>query len=136
MKILYVCSQGVIRSRTAETLSLLGGVHARSCGTDEHAVAPINNSALLWADEIVCMEKHHAKIVKEMMGSEGKIVQSLGIEDIYDPFDDELIALLIGSLHYKIEQASEAIRIGKERFYELGLDKAMAVKRTTFAKSF
>ncbi len=33
----------------------------------------------------------------------------------YTPFDDELAALLIRSLHHKIEQASGAIRAGNER---------------------
>lgn len=36
--ILYVCSQGMIRSCTAEVLAVRAGLDARSCGTDADAV--------------------------------------------------------------------------------------------------
>lgn len=135
MKILFVCSQGVIRSRTAEVLSLLGGLDSRSCGTDPDAINPVSNSQLLWADQIVCMERKHSKIVLEMMGSEGKDACSLGIPDDYNPFDEELIGLLIGSLRHKIEEASLAIERGRDRFFELGLDHGMIPKKVVYAKS-
>lgn len=135
MKVLFVCSQGVIRSRTAEILCTLGGMNARSCGIDEDAVTPISNGQLLWADEIVCMGREHSKIVSEMMGSEGKPVCSLGIPDDYDPFDDELVALLIGSLRHKVEEASMAIETGWGRFRELGLSEGLIPKKTIYAKT-
>lgn len=115
MNVLFVCSQGVIRSRTAEVLATLGGINARSCGTDDDAIVPVNNRLIAWADQVICMEKFHSDYVKLFCAADGVPVQSLGIPDEYMPFDDELVALLIGSLHYKLEPASDAIRAGNER---------------------
>ena len=42
--ILFVCSQGRIRSRTAEVLAVRAGMDARSCGTDADAMVPINGA--------------------------------------------------------------------------------------------
>lgn len=114
MNVLFVCAQGAIRSRTAEILSTLGGMNARSCGIDDDAIVPVNNRLLAWADHIVCMEKFHADYVKLFCECDPASVISLGIPDEYMPFDDELTALLIGSLHYKLEQVSDAIVAGRD----------------------
>lgn len=113
-RILFVCSQGVIRSRTAEVLASLGGMDARSCGTDNDAIVPINNRLIAWADHVVCMEKFHADCVRLFCHADGVPIQSLGIPDEFHPFDDELVALLIGSLHYKLEHVSDAIIAGRD----------------------
>jgi predicted protein tyrosine phosphatase len=39
--ILFVCSQGMIRSRTAEVLTIRTDLVARSCGTDFDAIVPV-----------------------------------------------------------------------------------------------
>ena len=114
MNVVLGCAQGAIRSRTAEVLSTLGGMSARSCGIDNDAIVPVNNRLLAWADYIVCMEKLHSDYVKLFCECDPASVISLGIPDEYMPFDDELIALLIGSLHYKLEQVSDAIVAGRD----------------------
>lgn len=100
--ILFVCSQGRIRSRTAEVLALLGGIDARSCGTDEDALAPLNPQLLWPADLVVCMERRHAKRVETYMAAEGKPVVSLGIEDEWEPFDPELVRQLISLIRHRL----------------------------------
>lgn len=134
-KTLFVCSQGVIRSRTAEVLSLLGGIHSRSSGTDEDALTVLNNSMLLWADKIICMEKEHLEIVQSFMGSEGKSIHVLNIPDEYMPFDELLVGQLIGSLRSKAPELSEAVKKGSEVFFKLGFDKAYMPKNIVFKKS-
>lgn len=116
MNVLFVCSQGVIRSRTAEVLAVLGGISARSCGTDDDAIIPVNSRLIAWADHVICMERRHAKNVRPFCESEVVPVQSLGIPDEFMPFDEELVALLIGSLRYKLEQASDAIVAGRDAY--------------------
>ena len=116
MNVLFVCSQGVIRSRTAEVLATLGGISARSCGTDDDAIIPVNNRLLAWAGHVICMEKFHADYVRLFCSAEGIPVQSLGIPDEFMPFDEELVSLLIGSLHYKLEQVSDAIVAGRDAY--------------------
>lgn len=113
MNILFVCSQGVIRSRTAEVLATFGGIDARSCGTDDDAIVTVRNGMLLWADHIVCMERFHADYVRLFCGAEGIPISWLNIPDEFMPFDDELVALLIGALRNKIPAVSEAIERGR-----------------------
>lgn len=90
MKVLFVCSQARMRSYTARNLALLGGVDAECCGSDSSSRLPINNQLLQDADVIFCMEPKHRNIVKSMIGSEGKPVLCLGIEDVYNAFDSAL----------------------------------------------
>ncbi len=106
--ILFVCSQGRIRSRTAEVLAVRAGMDARSCGTDADAMVPINDHLIREADIIVCMEEHHAATVREFMHAEGKSIHVLGIEDIYEPFAPRLVAVLIekiGALSLDVSRA-------------------------------
>jgi predicted protein tyrosine phosphatase len=116
MKVLFVCSQGRMRSRTAEILSLYGGLEARSCGTDADALVPVNNELLRWCDWIICMEQRHSEQVFAYMGSEGKSLCSLGIPDEFLLFDSDLIGLLIGALRHKVPAASAAIERGAARW--------------------
>lgn len=111
--ILFVCSQGRIRSRTAEVLTVRGGLDARSCGTDTDAVVPINDHLIRLADVIVCMEEHHAVAVREFMHAEGKDIHVLGIEDIYEPFAPSLVAILSARMKVLLPEASQALADGK-----------------------
>lgn len=122
--ILFVCSQGRIRSRTAEVIAMLGGVNARCCGTDENAIIPVNNELLRPAEAIICMEKLHADIVNMYMGSEGKPVVSLGIRDVWNPFDDMLIDQLVNLTRIRLEghELADKMALGAERMKALGID--------------
>lgn len=116
--ILFVCSQGKIRSRTAEVLALLGGISARSCGTDSDAMVPVNNALLRAANLVVCMEREHCKLVREYMGAEGKIIVSLGLRDVYSPFEPELMRLLVTTVSHQDEPAGAALARGLSRLHE------------------
>ncbi|GBG14261.1 sulfate adenylyltransferase subunit 1 [Novimethylophilus kurashikiensis] len=122
--ILFVCSQGKIRSRTAEVIAVMGGVHARSCGTDKDALAPITNALLRAADTIICMEQSHVKEVKEYMGAEGKNIVSLGIEDVWNPFDPMLIERLILFVRHRLgdDVLSSRMQLGHQRMLAAGID--------------
>lgn len=113
--VLFVCSQGRIRSRTAEVLALLGGCAARSCGTDDDAMVPINNALLRAADLIICMERHHAVLVREYMAAEDKSIVSLGLRDVYSPFEPELMRLLVTTVGHQDEAIGKALALGLAR---------------------
>lgn len=108
--ILFICSQGMIRSRTAEVLAVRAGLDARSCGTDSDAVVPVNDHLIRLADVIVCMEAFHADIVREFMHAEGKDIHVLDIEDIYAPFEKGLVTTLLLKLGHTLPEVAEAIR--------------------------
>jgi predicted protein tyrosine phosphatase len=110
MNVLFVCSQARIRSLTASHLCNLGGVQSSYCGTDRDALISLSVNEIQNASEIICLERHHIPYVKKI--ADAASICSLGIPDDYDPFDDELVALLIGSLRHKIPIVSEAIERG------------------------
>ena len=58
-KVLCVCSAGLLRSATLQnTLIREYGYNCRNCGTEEsYALIPISEALLLWADEIVFVNK-------------------------------------------------------------------------------
>lgn len=96
--ILYVCSQGRLRSRTAEVLTLLGGEAARSCGIDSDALVTINPRLVFEAHVIVCMQQVHADAVQEFPESVGKQIEVMGLPDVFNPFDDHFSNLIIPNL--------------------------------------
>ncbi len=100
MNYLFVCSQGRIRSRTAEILFIQKGLQARSCGTDSSALVPINNQLLLDCDVIFCMEEEHAAIVKSFLHSEGKPIYILNIQDKYKIMEPALISKIISEFNF------------------------------------
>lgn len=121
-RVLYVCAQGVIRSRTAEVLTLLGGIQARSCGTDADALVPASNTLATWAHVIVCMEPEHHRFVSEFMGSEGKSVLCLDLPDVYRPFQPKLIRDLVACL--AVEPRLQAAILAGQALYERAMKQA------------
>jgi len=107
--ILFVCSQGKIRSRTAEVLAVRGSMDARSCGTDADAIVPINDHLIRESNLIVCMEDHHAATVREFMHAGDKTIHVLGIEDIYEPFAPRLVAILMAKIGALLSDVSQAM---------------------------
>ncbi len=101
-KVLCVCSAGLLRSpTTANILHADYHYNTRSCGIDVgHALIPIDDVLLNWADEIVCMsdEQMHraATMLKDFYDSDPlrdrvpKEVVSLGIPDSYSFHDSGL----------------------------------------------
>lgn len=109
--IVFVCSQGRIRSRTAAVLAIMGGVDAIHCGTDTSAMAPLTIGILREGRVFICMEKAHAEIVKDRLHKahdpedsklcEPKEVISLGVEDVYNLKDEQLISSLLYLVEYR-----------------------------------
>jgi predicted protein tyrosine phosphatase len=53
---LFVCSAGLLRSPTAATMAAVGGINARSCGSNlSYALIPCTANLIRWADKIVFM---------------------------------------------------------------------------------
>lgn len=118
--ILFVCSQGMLRSRTAELLCLFGGVTARSAGTDPDAEVQVNDTLIRKADLIVCMEGHHKKALREFQHYGASPVVTLGIPDEFDRLDHMLVRSLI--YHTRLHDVSVADAM--ERGYGLLKDQA------------
>ena len=96
-RILFVCSQNKIRSKTAEEIFLgHDDVEAKSCGTETDASAPASVEILAWADVVVCMGASHKKKLRKKFWSivDVKQVVILGIPDEYDYGDPSLAEIL------------------------------------------
>lgn len=90
-KVLCVCSAGLLRSPTAAWVLSNEPFHrnTRACGIDVgHALIPLDDVLLEWADEIVCMDAHQAK---EVRAKTSKPVLCLDIDDSYAFRDTALV---------------------------------------------
>lgn len=98
-RVLTVCSAGILRSATAAHLLCQSpwNYNTRNAGTAPYALIPLTEDLLMWADEIVCMEHEHymhVKIKMEEWHTRQVPIYVLGIEDIYEYRDPELVKLI------------------------------------------
>jgi predicted protein tyrosine phosphatase len=95
MKVLFVCTENVARSRAAETLfrELQGGTgrhEVRSVGTASHAARRLTTRDLAWADVIAVMEARHLDVIKRHWPHHVEKVMVLEINDFFLPDEVEL----------------------------------------------
>lgn len=90
-KVLCVCSAGLLRSPTAaNVLHKELGYNTRCCGIDiDHALVPIDEVLVKWADEIVVMETRHAAYVGANYSDHAPII-NLSIPDSFAYMEEEL----------------------------------------------
>lgn len=108
-RVLCVCSAGLLRSPTAaNVLHTEYGFNTRAVGIDtQHALIPLDNVLLHWADEIVVMDTYQEKAVSSRLTSltDHKPIQNLSIPDLYSYMQDELVELI--KELYKVSYADE-----------------------------
>jgi predicted protein tyrosine phosphatase len=103
-RVLCVCSAGLLRSPTAAiVLQREYGYNTRAAGVDTgHALIPVDEVLLSWAQEIVCMDGEQARRIDEMCYIYDIPKQYdtyvLNIPDRYPYMDKELQELI--SKHY------------------------------------
>ena len=97
MNLLFVCTENLLRSATAETVfSQYTGVEAIGAGTNADSATVVSGDLIEWADFVFVMEaSHRNKVTKKfrsLLGAKRVIV--LGIADDYGYLDPGLVALL------------------------------------------
>lgn len=105
-KVLCVCSAGLLRSPTAaKVLWKEYGYNTRACGLDAgHALIPIDDVLITWADEIVVMTESqkewlHRRFFKDR---EPFTVISLDIEDSFAYMDENLVKAILTNYKRKL----------------------------------
>jgi len=89
----------MLRSPTiAHTLSAEPyNFNTRCAGTNDRlAIVELTDRLLVWADEVVCADTEHAQVVTKLLGKlelDTRVV-NLGLPDIYDYRDPELVELI------------------------------------------
>ncbi len=102
-KVLCVCSAGLLRSPTAaNVLHREFGYNTRAAGlTEEYALIVADAPLMMWADEIVCMEKWMEVELDSYQEANGK-VKCLNVPDNFAFMDPTLQKLIIQK--YKEQQ--------------------------------
>jgi len=99
IKILFVCTGNVDRSRTAqEMFDGVEDVKAKSAGTSITAPTKLSKELIDWADVVFVMEYKHQKTVLKLNPEAWRKVECLDIPDIYAHGEPELKKLLIERL--------------------------------------
>ncbi|WP_415913037.1 hypothetical protein [Neptuniibacter sp. QD37_11] len=98
MRILFVCTQGKDRSRTAAEVASASGIDARYGGVSLDAVRPVSIDDFHWADVIVCMEQCHRSKVRRRQSGLSKKIAVWGVPDHYLYGSDELRSLVKNKL--------------------------------------
>ena len=96
-RFLFVCSQNMLRSPTAEQIfSIRDDIEVSSAGTNHDAENPLDAEQVEWADIIVVMEKQHRNKVQQRfkLALKSKRIVVLDIADEYEFMDDALIKIL------------------------------------------
>ncbi len=96
-KLLFVCSQNVQRSLTAERLlDGVGGYEARSAGTEKTARRRLKGDLIEWADIVFVMESRHLQALRKdfKRALQGKRLICLQIPDGYGFMNARLVELL------------------------------------------
>jgi predicted protein tyrosine phosphatase len=94
-KVLCVCSAGLLRSPTvAVVLSQEPyNYNTRAVGIDEgHALIPLDDVHLEWADEIVCMDDYQEYMLRERQAN--KPIVNLKIGDNFGYRDPKLVKMI------------------------------------------
>lgn len=107
-RVLCVCSAGLLRSPTAALVLSQEpySFNTRAVGLDvSHALIPIDDVLLEWADEIVCMTGEQETRLKVMTKYKKRIV-CLNIKDSFEYRQPELIELVKEKYPYEEKRTS------------------------------
>ena len=99
LKILFVCTGNVDRSRTAEEMFKgMKGYDVRSAGTSIAANVCLSRELIDWAEIIFVMEYKHEKAVLKLVRDAWEKVECLDVPDRFYHNQPELRRLLIEKL--------------------------------------
>jgi predicted protein tyrosine phosphatase len=96
-KILFVCARNHIRSLTAEKMYAGSPVYdVKSRGVAKDARVRLTKRDIGWADVIFVMEKKHKQRITQdhTEAIEMKKIVCLFVDDIYEPMEPDLVAVL------------------------------------------
>lgn len=110
-KVLTVCSAGLLRSATLQNYLIKEyGYNVRNCGTDTaHALVPISEALVKWADEIVFVNidnYYDVKIELEELGIDESKIFILDIPDQYG-FNNPTLVNIIKNQYSEKKSLSE-----------------------------
>ena len=114
MNVLFVCTENLVRSPTAEAIfrDLVGADRrhrARSAGTASYASRRVTTRELVWADVVPVMEPAHLTAINEHWPDHSDKALILGVPDDYSPSEPELQAALIPKIRLLVKELDAAV---------------------------
>jgi len=97
LHVLFLCSQNRMRSPTAERVFCdYPGIECASAGLGLWPDKPVTPELVAWAELILVMDPEHLELLRARFAPQlaGKRVECLGIPDVYEYMDPELVRLL------------------------------------------
>lgn len=89
-KVVFVCSAGLLRSATAARI-YARKYNTRAAGSAPYALVPLSTNLIVWADEIVFVNKENYQEVLKTVNLDGKVIKVLDIPDEYEHMHPKLI---------------------------------------------
>ncbi len=111
---LFVCSAAMLRSPTAAHVFSALGWNTRCAGVEPYAVQPLHPNTMAWADRVYCMTEAIAEDARLRFPAHAGKVRSLGIPDVYEYRQPELVKLLREAVHRVDAEDPPAVLRGGE----------------------
>jgi predicted protein tyrosine phosphatase len=97
IKLLFVCSAGLLRSATGANYYAKRGYNTRNCGTHKYALIPLSVNLIAWADTIIFVnEENHLVAMETFQPSDwdATIKEKAVVLDIPDQYEYNHPALI------------------------------------------
>jgi predicted protein tyrosine phosphatase len=97
LRVVFVCSAGLLRSPTAARIAGEYGINARSAGSHlQYALIPVSMNLIEWADKVVFMNSsNEAEVAQRLYGDDLRQLQEKtvvwNIEDSYKYMEEPLV---------------------------------------------
>lgn len=97
LRLLFVCSVGMLRSPSFADVATIKGYNARSCGSDvRFALIPVSANLVYWADKIVFINPENYRQAKVNLEEYTSLINKkavvLDIEDDFERNDPWLVS--------------------------------------------
>lgn len=100
LRLVFVCSAGMLRSATGAKAFAARGCNTRSCGTHGFALIPLSANLIAWADRLYFAHEENWRKATATFAGNGQLLgmlqdksQVCSIPDIYDYDDPDLHAI-------------------------------------------
>lgn len=102
LRVLFVCSAGLLRSPTAAKVAGEFNINARAAGSLQHiALIPVSAKLIIWAEKLVFMNKENLYQTLEVFKDYPNFIESINeksitwdIEDYFD-YNDKILQSVI-----------------------------------------